>query len=41
MSKRIFWDKIYSRMSDLYSEEIDIGILNRYYSEKIPFGKQS
>lgn len=34
MSKRIFWDKVYSRMSDLYGEEIDIGILNRYYSEK-------
>lgn len=34
MNNQSFWDKVYTRMCDLYGEEIDIGILNRYYSEK-------
>lgn len=34
MSNTSFWDKVYSRMINLYGDEIDIGVLNRYYSEK-------
>ena len=34
MNNQSFWDKVYTRMCDLYGEEIDIGVLNRYYSKK-------
>ena len=34
MIKRDFWSCAYNRLTDLYGKEIDVRILNRFYSEK-------
>ena len=34
MNKKEFWNSAYSRLRELYGEEIDIRILNRFYTEK-------